>query len=422
MGEIVVRRETCRGCGSSRVDLSLPLAKVPVVSPNVGTGADGGRLHSVIAPLDNYLCRDCGLIQLLHVVDPSLIYRNYLYRTAVSLGLGQHFRTLAEAVARRLALAPGDLVVEFGSNDGTLLGVFKEQGQRVRGVDPARQIAEEASARGIPTRADFFNEAVAREIRAQAGPARAILSNNVLANVDDVGAVLRGVKELLAPSGCFVFETQYALDVFDKFLLDVIYHEHVSCFSVKPVDLMLPRFGLEIVDAERIATKGGSIRIWAQHRGGALARARAVDDLIALEERSGLYDLARHRRLAERVQASKAALHAMIAAEKVEGGDVAGFGTSVGCAALIHQFELEDKLSALYDDKPFKDWIEGPGYSLPIRHGDELDTAPPGLLIILAWRYADDIMRRHRAYLERGGRALVVLPEIRLIEKEVRPS
>src|SRR5712691_11023135 len=123
MSDLLTVRTTCRLCGSRRIVRSIPLAEVPIVSPNVGTETDecGRRLTRIVAPLDNYLCQDCGLIQLVHVIDPSLIYRNYLYRSAISLGLADHFRGLSQAVITRAELKAGDLVVEFGSNDGTLL-------------------------------------------------------------------------------------------------------------------------------------------------------------------------------------------------------------------------------------------------------------------------------------------------------------
>ena len=153
MTELIHVRGTCRLCNSPNLVRSVQLAEVPIVSPNVGNEKDpsGRRLTLIVAPLDNYLCQNCGLNQLVHVVDPSLIYRDYLYRTSVSLGLPEHFRTLADAVVERAGLAEGELVCEFGSNDGTLLGAFKARGMSVQGIDPARQIAIEASSRGIST-------------------------------------------------------------------------------------------------------------------------------------------------------------------------------------------------------------------------------------------------------------------------------
>lgn len=414
MTELVRIRKTCRLCGSTRLLRSVPLAEVPIVSPNVGTEAqpDGEQITRVTAPLDNYLCQDCGLIQLVHVVDPSLIYRNYLYRTSVSAGLAEHFRGLAEAVIDRADLQPGDLVLEIGSNDGTLLRFFADAGMRIQGVDPASGIAEEASAKGVPTLAEFFSESLAATLCADLAPARAVIANNAMANIDDLGEILRGVKTILAPDGVFVFETQYALDVFEKVLLDVIYHEHISCFSVRPVDAAIGQYGLEIIDAERIDTKGGSVRFWVQHEGGPRARAARVDELIALEEKSGLYDPERHKAFSDRVSEIVGELHRLIDAARAEGRPVGAYGTSVGCAALIHQFQLEARLDCLFDDTPFKKRLEGPGYDLPVYTGEGVYDVKPALIIILAWRYAEPIMAEHQKYLDQGGRFVVPLPKV----------
>jgi SAM-dependent methyltransferase len=414
VNELIHVRRTCRLCGSARITKSIPLAQVPIVSPNVGTRrTDNGRpLAHIVAPLDNYLCEDCGLIQLVHVVDPRLIYSGYLYRTSVSLGLAEHFRGLADAVISRLQLAPQDLVVEFGSNDGTLLSFFRDRGMRVRGVDPAAEIAREATQRGIPTLVEFFGRPVAQAISDSDGKARAVIANNAVANIDDLAEIFAGVKTLLAPDGAFVFETQYALDVFEKMLLDVIYHEHISTFSVRPMVRAAPSHGLVVFDAERIPTKGGSIRFWLQHGDGPRPIASRVGELAALEEKTGLYDLAYHRRFAAAVERNKAELHRRIDDVRRAGGTIGGYGTSVGCAALIHQFELEQRLDMLFDDTPLKEHIEGPGYDLPVRKSAAIYDEKPGLIVILAWRYAQPILAKHRRYVEAGGRFVVPLPSV----------
>lgn len=416
MSDLVKIRDTCRLCGSRRLVCSVKLADVPIVSPNVGTEAGklGERLTRVVAPLSNYLCEDCGLIQLIHIVDPALLYRNYLYRTAVSLGLADHFRSLSETVIGRAELNRDDLVVEFGSNDGTLLAFFRDAGMRVQGVDPAEQIVAEATARGIPTRADFFGPSVAQEIRTQSGAARAVISNNAMANIDDLATILAGVKAVMAPDGVFVFETQYALDVYEKTLLDVIYHEHVSIFAVQPVVRAFGQHGLTVFDAEPITPKGGSIRFWVQHTGGPKHTAPRVQELIRMEQSKGLYDLGYYRRFSDKIARIKRELHRLIAEARATGRPIAAYGTSVGCAALIHQLELEDKLDLLLDDTPFKKRLEGPGYDLPVYTADGVSEHDPALIVILAWRYADPIIAKHESYLQRGGRFVIPLPDITL--------
>lgn len=360
------------------------------------------------------MCEDCGLIQLVHVVDPSLIYHNYLYTMSLSLGLADHFRGLRDAVVTRLGLPAGSLVVEFGSNDGTLLGFFQQSGMKVVGVDPAEAIAAAATRKGIPTLADFFGHRVAGKLRAQHGPAKVVIANNAMANIDDLDDILRGITALLDDDGVFVFETQYALDVFEKGLIDVIYHEHISCFSVQPVERAVRRYGLEVFDAEPIATKGGSIRFWIQRAGGTRPVAGRVAALIARENQVGLYDLAYHARLTRKIESVRAALHDMIRTTRAAGGRVAAYGISVGGVALIHQFELADKLDFLLDDKPTKNRLDGPDYSLPIYTGEAVYTQAPALIIILAWRYAEPIVAKHKRYVEAGGRFAVPLPEVRV--------
>lgn len=409
----VTRRTTCRLCGSPHIRLAFPLADVPIVSPNVGHKG----LEKIAAPLDNWVCDDCGLIQLIHVVDPALIYRDYLYRTAISKGLAEHFNGLADSVVQRAELRLGELVVEFGSNDGTLLDFFRRAGMTVQGVDPASAIAAEATARGIPTVDAFFEPELARSIRADKGAARAVVSNNCMANIDDLDSILAAVEILLADDGVFVFETQSALAVFEHFLLDVIYHEHISCFSVRPVSEALPRHGLEIIDAEPIATKGGSLRFWIQKKGGPRARAARVDAMIAEEKEKGLYDAAKLAQFGDRVIELRAQVKAEVAAAKAKGGKVAAFGTSVGCAALIHQLELQQDLDFLVDDTPFKDSLSGPGYCLPVHKGTELAGLAPSLVILLAWRYAHLIVPRQSDYLKAGGRIIVPLPQMRAVDE-----
>lgn len=405
----------CILCRSTALEVAVPLAPMPIATPTfaVPTHLRGNEDAFAAAPLDLMLCTGCGHLQTSTVIDPEFNYSNYVYKTASSLGLVDHFRGLAERVRERLSPKAGDLVVEIGSNDGSLLRFFHERGQRVLGIDLAEKIAQAATAAGIPTLARFFNPALAREIAAQHGKATVMLANNVIANVDDVSQFTKGLDPLLAPDGCFVFETQYGADVIDRLLLDTVYTEHLSYFMVRPLASHFAAHGYQVIDVERIATKGGSIRVTVQRKGGPRPVTAAVGAIIADEERRGMFGHAYYQAFARRVQDTGARLNAIVDAEEQKGRFVAGYGVSVGTSTLLHQFRLVGRIRCLFDDNPEKEThLRGPGYAIPVLPPSAVLEQNPGAIIVFAWRYADPIIAKQQTYLTKGGRFVIPLPEV----------
>ena len=415
--EVYGARHDCRLCHSKNVELAVPLRPVPVAGPNVGlSDAADARLWQAV-PLDLHLCRDCGLLQLMAVGNPQLQYASYTYKTATSLGLATFFKETAAKIIGDTKLPAKSLVVEFGSNDGTYLQAFKQQGMRVQGIDPAEQIARSATEAGIPTRAAYFDTVVAKAIREEQGSAALILANNVIANIDDMDELTAAVRSLLANDGLFIFQTQYGADVLRENLLDTIYHEHLSYFHVRPLQLHFRRWNMEVVDVQRIWTKGGSIQVTVQHRGGPRRVSPGVAALVAEEQRDGIYDLALHRRFSDGVEVLRNKIARYVEGTRAAGRKVCGYGASVGTVTLLIQFDLTDKIEALFDDNFEKARsLRGPGFSIPILPGTDVERLEPGLLVMFAWRYAKPIFAKHRAWFERGGRALVPLPAVQVID------
>jgi hypothetical protein len=408
-------RNDCRLCGSTHLALALALAPMPIATPNFaipGVGTDDPAFRKSI-PLELCLCRACGLLQILHVGNPDIQYTHYVYTTSLSLGLAEHFKSYARETLAALRLAPGSLIVEMGSNDGTLLRHFRDAGHRVLGVDPALDIARRATAAGIETLGEYFTAELAARVRAGSGPATAIIANNVLANIDDLDSVTEGVRLLLADDGAFVFETQYGADVVEKNLLDTVYHEHLSYFNVKPLATHYARHGLEIFDVQRIWTKGGSIRVFVQPAGGRRPKSACVDDMIRAEEAAGYYDPARYERWAGEIAEIRRQLSNIADEVHASGRLVGGYGVSVGTTTLLPQFGLTDKIDVLFDDDPKKDReLVGPDYSIPVLPTSGVYDKSPGAIIIFAWRYAEPIIAKHRRYIENGGRFIVPLPAV----------
>ncbi|MDE2331608.1 MAG: methyltransferase domain-containing protein, partial [Bradyrhizobium sp.] len=367
-------------------------------------------------PLDLFLCEDCGQLQILHVGNPEIQYRYYVYTTSISLGLREHFAKLADEVIARLHLEPNSFVVELGSNDGSLLGFFKERGMRVLGCDPAVEIAKKATANGIETIPDFFRDEIGTRIKKERGPANLVIANNIIANVDDMDTFVTGIRNVLAPNGVFVFETQYGVDVTEKNLLDTVYHEHLSYFNIKPLDTFFKRLKMQVIDVQNIWTKGGSIRVSVQLEGGPHKVSESVRRFIAEEERLGVDRPDYYRAFDKRIAAIATELNAIADRCHAEGRQVAGYGISVGTTTLLPQFKLTGKIDFLVDDDPTKgNVLRGPGYDIPILPPQALYDRKPAVTIIFAWRYVDAIRAKHPNYFAEGGKFIVPLPDIGVV-------
>lgn len=407
-------RETCRGCHSRAVSKAVPLSPLPVASPNVGFSSK----ITESAAADVYRCEDCGLLQLMTMVNPEFQYRNFQYFTGISVGLREHFERLISGLAEAGELGEGKFVFDVGSNDGSLLRYAQNQGARVLGIDPAEKIAKAASEDGIPTIGDFFTSGKAAEIAREHGRADVIISNNTVANIDDLDDFFAGMMTCLADDGIIVIETQYALDVVQKFLLDVIYHEHLTYFAVKPTQTFFERLGLQLIDAQEIAPKGGSIRFVVQRQGGSRSVQARVGKLINREMEAGLYEQRAFDNFNSRIARTSAELKSLLRGSREQNGRALVFGASVGCAALVHYFDLGGEIDAVFDDTPLTNIMRTQQGVLPVLTGAQIDNEMPGDIVVLAWRYAANIARNHQAYCDRGGRFFTAIPEV----SEVNPQ
>ncbi|HUS65243.1 MAG TPA: methyltransferase domain-containing protein, partial [Kofleriaceae bacterium] len=242
------RRETCRMCAGRALERALELTPTP--PGNRVLTAEEIERPGPAYPLEVDFCRDCFHLQLAHVVDPRILYqKSYSYVSGTSPVFVQHLRDYAAGAVRAHRLAPGDLVVDIGSNDGTCLSFFQQAGMRVLGVDPATEIAARATEGGVETVPAFFDLELATRLRAERGPARLITSHNACAHIDDLDGVAAGVRHWLADDGVFIVEVGYLLDVFQNLWFDTIYHEHLDYHSVAPFRAFFARHDMELVAA-----------------------------------------------------------------------------------------------------------------------------------------------------------------------------
>jgi hypothetical protein len=368
-------------------------------------------------PVEMFLCEQCGHAQLLDVIDPGSIYSEYIYRTSDSLGLVRHFGDAVETLLGRYSPKPGSLVVDIGSNDGSFLRTFQKSNMKVIGIEPATRIAKGAQGAGVETVNEFFSSSLARKLRHLKGPAKIMTCNNAFANIDDLEDLVEGVRHWLCDDGIFVLETGYLVDLLEKTIFDNIYHEHISYFSVKPLERFFSRHGLDLVDVERIDTKGGSIRCVAQHAKGPRSRSSRVPELMALEKELGVQQPQIFYDFAERLAGLKMNIEGLLTESMGRSVRVAGYGASVGVTTALYNLGLGKKqLEFLADDNPDRQGLFSPGLKIPIVNPKELYLQDIDVVLVLAWQYFDPIVSKHQAFFKKGGRFIKILPGLCLVD------
>lgn len=402
----------CRVCSATSLSPVVDLGETPLANAFISP-ADIGRRESRY-PLAATRCTACGLVQLTVVVAPEILFRHYVYTSSASAPLREHFAAYAADVAERF-LEVGSSVVEMGSNDGLLLGLFRDRGMRVLGIEPASNLAERANAAGLRTRNDFFGADVARDIAATDGRAGAMVANNVLAHIDDLTGVLEGIDALLSDTGVFVAEVPYLADLLANVEYDTIYHEHLSYFSLRPLVRLFSRAEMDLFDVRRLPIHGGSIRIFVGRRGHHAPTA-ALREALAREDALGLSATSTYEGFASAVRHSRVALRKFVARVRFDGANVAALGATAKGNTLLNYCALgPDDISYIADSTPLKQGLLTPGTHIPVVAEERIRRDRPDYTLLLAWNYADSIVARSGDYIAAGGRFIHPIPAARLI-------
>ena len=404
--------ECCQVCGHAPLETVLSLGYMPPVNQMVLIGEVPRQLPWF--PTTLLHCHKCELVQLGLAVDPVIIFPpEYPYTSGTTKLLRDNFADLQRESAAMLALSGKDLVIDIGSNDGTLLSNFKNGGQRVLGIEPT-DVGDIANQRGIPTIKRYFGLDTARQVRREHGPASVVTAANCFAHMEDVHAIVDGIVELLKPDGVFISESHYLIPLLDTLQYDTIYHEHLRYYSLSSLKYLLEMHDLEVFHARPIPSHGGSIRVYAARRGAHPVEA-SVRHMLAEEPRGQ----AMTKRLAafrNDVVLSKLKLLSMLGGLKEKGARIAGISAPSRASTLVNYVGLDEGLIDYVCE------IQGslkigkymPGTRIPVVDEARLFEEQPDCALILSWHIADELARKLKA---KGfhGKLITPLPEPRAL-------
>lgn len=397
-----MRRKTCRACESSALELILNLGEMVLAGaflPNAEAIESERKF-----PLDIYVCNDCSLVQILEVVDPNILFQDYSFASSTVGPLVQHFTNYASWLKTNL---DPRLVVEFGCNDGILLGPLESLGIKAYGIDHSENITALARSKGLTVITGGFTDVAAQSVVDAAGHADVVTGSNAFAHNDRPELILNAARKVLKPGGHLVLEVMYAGDLLEQWQWDTLYHEHLTFYCLATLRVLLNRFGFHVVDAERIPMHGGSLRVVAAMDPQQPPSVN-VDALRAYEDRVGLSNPATWRAFGQAV-GRKIRIVDETVGRLSRSSRIWAFGAAGKATLWVNACRM-NYLEAMVDASPLRAGKLMPGTHTPIVSPEELKKSPPDYIFVTAWNYADLIKSKEPWY---QGTWLTPLPDLR---------
>lgn len=415
----VKTQQNCRVCGSKNL--------VPILSLGeqfVTNFVEEPNRDQVKGPLELVLCNvkdgGCGLLQLKHTMDRDVLYRKYWYRSGISATMVKALADIVSSAEKLVKLSSGDLVVDIGSNDGTLLRQFKTLGLVTVGFEPSNlwELGIEGTSKMIN---DYFNyETFKREFGNK--KAKLITSIAMFYDLEDPNTFVEDVKKCLDKNGVWIIQMNYLGLMLENNTFDNICHEHLEYYSLLSLSNLLNRHDMEPFDVELNDVNGGSFRIYIRHKGGNINGFPGAEErlrkLKAYEEKMGLDNNRAYDKFAKRIEKTKSDLMDFLNQEVKKVKKIFIYGASTRGLVVLQYFRIDKELiKAAVDKNPDKwgKYIVGTG--IPIISVEEYRKKKPDYLFVLPYHFIEEIKDQERDFLEKGGKMIVAIPKFRIITK-----
>lgn len=409
---------TCRVCGSAKLERILSLGRIYVSDFVTDRTATSEKRY----PLELVLCdpaqrRGCGLLQLKHTVDPSKMYNFYYYQSGANAMMREALADIVRQAQNRAKLRPGDLVLDIGCNDGTLLRSYSVRGIQTVGFDPAKNLIPKASVGTTEIFNNYFNHAAfARRFGAK--KANVITSIAMFYDLDDPNTFVRDIARCLHKDGWWIIQMAYLPSMLEQNAFDNICHEHLEYYSMLSLEFLLKRHRLKAVDVELNDVNGGSYRVYVRHQGRPVS-AQGASRLAALRDRErkmALGDKRTYAAFAQRVDKIRRQVLGFVRRETGKGKDVYVYGASTKGNTLLQYFGVDHRLiRAAAERNPDKFGKKTVGSWIPIMSEEQARRDRPDYFLVLPWHFLKGFLKQEKAYFRSGGRFIVPLPKFKII-------
>lgn len=418
---ILVTRNTCRICGSKSLTPVVSLGDQFIAG--AFTGPDGNPPMKRRIPLDLVRCdpaleqNACGLVQLKHSVPPKVLYRSYWYRSGINQTMRDNLAGIAHAGEDAVKLQAGDLVIDIGCNDGTLLKSYKTQGLRILGFDPATNIVEYAKANGVPVVNDFFSAEALRRVYPDEKP-KVITSIAMFYDLENPHKFVGDIKSILHERGIWILELSYLPTMLEMNSFDTICHEHLEYYALAPMERLFAEHDLEVLDVQLNFMNGGSFRIFVGHK-GKLAKLsdeaqERVQNLRVQEFELALDTDQPYEIFRKQIEKIKKDVLDFLKKAKKAGKLVHGYGASTKGNTILQYCEITpDLMPAIADRNKDKFGSFTIGTHIPIISEEESRKQKPDYYFVLPWHFIDEMKKRETEFLARGGKFVLPMPEVR---------